>query len=193
MYVRGTLSIVNGNFKGAVADIDWVVQNSSTLGWAAYEQRGRAYIGLNDFTTAFAHFEKLTKQFPEYAKSHALQCYAAYKLFNETKFENSKQGRKKKEKKLDEVAAYCNKALKLDPENALAKDTSGRIGEIGMFGAVESLMLGDILDDAMDEAFKEMKKKDRRPKEDDKFKHRETGSFMLREPGSRQAEAHDVH
>lgn len=164
VYVRGTVQHASGNFKSAVEDYDWVVKNSSDLGWAAYEQRGRAYAGLNDFATAFAHFAELAKQYPEYAEAHALQCYAAYNLFNGTNFQNSRQGRKKKERKLDEIAAYCKKALELDPENALAKETAGHIGNIGMLGVVKSLMSGDIVEDAMDEAFKELDGKKSRSK-----------------------------
>lgn len=125
MFVRGAVHQTAGEYKEAIRDYDWVVKNGKTFGSVAYENRGRAYFAVKDFTTAYTHFDKLVQENPTSADYYALRCTSAYEIFKNTAFENSKKGREDKKRKLEEISADCNKSLEIDPENELAKETAG--------------------------------------------------------------------
>jgi tetratricopeptide (TPR) repeat protein len=127
MFVRGAVHQTAGEYKQAIQDYDWVVKNGKMFEWVAYENRGRVYLALEDFKTAYTHFDRLIQEYPTSAEYYAFRCNTGYELLKNTTFEDSQKGKQERRKKLKEISADCKKALEIDPKNELAKETAGNL------------------------------------------------------------------
>lgn len=126
VFTRGTIKDSRSDFNGAIEDFSWVVSNGKKLAWTAYENRGVAYLKLEECAKALEHFEYLVEKKPDFAEAYAYQCYTKVKIYVDPRWKEGDAGRISRMAREDpkamllETEKDCKKALELDPNNTLA-------------------------------------------------------------------------